>query len=56
MLEQSSVSIVAADHSKFNRCAFTKISDLSVADYIITDTNVPEKLKNKLTKHSIKIK
>ena len=55
MLEQSSVNIVAADHSKFNRCAFTKISDLSVADYIVTDTNVPDTLKNKLSKHSIKI-
>ena len=56
MLEQSSVNIVAADHSKFNRCAFTKISDLSVADYIVTDTSVPDALKNKITKHSIKIR
>lgn len=56
MLEQSNVSIVAADHSKFNRCAFTKISDLAVADYIVTDTNVPDTFKNKITKHSIKIR
>lgn len=56
MLEQASVNIVAADNSKFNRCAFTKISDLSVADYIVTDTSIPDTLKNKLTKHSIKIR
>lgn len=56
MLEQSSVNIVAADHSKFNRRAFTKISDLSVADYIITDTNVSDTIKNKLKKQSIKLK
>ncbi len=56
MFEQSSVSIVAADHSKFNRCAFTKISDLSVADYIVTDINIAETLKNKIAKHSIKIR
>ncbi|MDO5479423.1 MAG: DeoR/GlpR family DNA-binding transcription regulator [Clostridia bacterium] len=55
MLQQSSVNIVAADHSKFDRRAFTKISDLSVADYIVTDTEVPEKIKSKLSKHSIKI-
>ena len=55
MLQQSSVNIVAADHSKFDRRAFTKISDLSVADYIVTDTEVPEKIKGKLSKHSIKI-
>jgi len=56
MLEQSSVNIVAADHSKFNRRAFTKISDLSVADYIVTDTSVPDNLKNKIAKQSIKIR
>ncbi len=56
MLEQSNVNIVAADHSKFNRCAFTKISDLSVADYIVTDSSVPSTLKNKIAKHSIKIR
>lgn len=55
MFKQSGVSIVAADHSKFNRCAFTKISDFSVADYIVTDTTVPELLKNKIAKHSIKL-
>lgn len=55
MFKQSGVSIIAADHSKFNRCAFTKISDFSVADYIVTDTTVPDSLKNKITKHSIKL-
>ena len=56
MLERSSVNIVAADHSKFNRCAFTKISDLSVADYIITDTSLPDTLKAKIVKNSIELK
>ena len=56
MLENSNVCIVAADHSKFNHCAFTKISDLSAADYLVTDTIVPEKLKTKLSKSSIKIR
>ena len=56
MIERSNINIVAADHSKFGRCAFTKISDLSVADYIITDTSVPDTLKNKFTKHSIELR
>jgi len=56
MLQQSSINIVAADHSKFGRRAFTKISDISVADYIITDTAVPDSIKNKISKHSIKIR
>lgn len=56
MLQQSGVNIVAADHSKFDRRAFTKISDLSVADYIVTDTDIPESMKGKISKNSIKIK
>ena len=56
MLEQSGMIIIAADNSKFNRCAFTKISDLSVADYIVTDAGVPDKLKTKLSKNSIKLR
>lgn len=37
MLAQSSVSIITADQSKFGRNAFVKISDLSTADYIVTN-------------------
>lgn len=55
MLEQSNINIVAADHSKFNHRAFTKISDLSVCDYIVTDSSVPDTLESELTNNSIKI-
>ncbi len=37
MLEQSDCCIIAADRSKFGHSAFAKISDLSVADYIVTN-------------------
>lgn len=37
MLEQSDTCIVAADRSKFGHSAFAKISDISVADYIVTN-------------------
>ena len=36
MIQQSNCCIVAADHSKFGHCAFAKISNLDIADYIIT--------------------
>jgi DeoR/GlpR family transcriptional regulator of sugar metabolism len=55
MLQQSGVNIIAADRSKFNHRAFTKISDLSIADYIVTDSDIPDTLKGKMSKHSIKI-
>ena len=47
MLEQSSVSIIAADRSKFGRNAMVKISDLSTADFIVT-TYKPEKNENSI--------
>ena len=51
MLAQADTCIVAADRSKFGHSAFTKISDLSVADYIVTDgqlnTDIIEKLNSK---------
>ena len=37
MIEQSNMCIIAADCSKFARNAFVKISDLSTADYIVTN-------------------
>lgn len=42
MIEQSDRCIVAADYSKFYHSAFAKISDISVADSIVTNT-CPEK-------------
>lgn len=37
MIEQSDCRIIAADYSKFSRSAFAKISDISVADCIVTN-------------------
>ena len=44
MLEQSDCCIIAADHSKFGHSAFAKISDLSVADYIVTGGQISSEL------------
>ena len=49
MIEQSDYCIVAADHSKFGHSAFAKISDLSVADYIVTDNQLSAELTEKLS-------
>ena len=42
MTEQSDKCIVVADYSKFNRSAFAKICDISVADSIVTDTRIDD--------------
>ena len=42
MLKQADTCIVAADRSKFGHSAFTKISDLSVADMIVTSGTLPD--------------
>ena len=40
MIEQSDTCIIAADRSKFAHSAFVKISDVGVADYIVTNGSV----------------
>ena len=42
MLKQADTCIVAADRSKFGHSAFTKISDVSVADMIVTGGGLPK--------------
>lgn len=39
MIEQSELRVIAADYSKFSRRAFVKISDINIADYIITNAS-----------------
>ena len=50
MIENSDCCIIAADSSKFNRTAFTKISNLDIADYIVTNSifeqDIIEKFRN----------
>lgn len=48
MIKQSDCCIVAADHSKFGHSAFAKISDLSVADYIVSNEQLNPNLAKKL--------
>ncbi len=44
MIEQADKCIVVADYSKFNHSAFVKISDISVASSIVTNSNVNENI------------
>ena len=53
MLERSDSCIIAADHSKFGHRAFEKISGLSVADYIVTDTPLSSELAQLLEKKGV---
>lgn len=47
MIENSDCCIIAADDSKLNRTAFTKISPLNVADYIVTNSEIePDIIEN----------
>ena len=39
MINQADCCIVAADKTKFGRSAFAKIGDISVADYLVTNTD-----------------
>ena len=55
MIEQSEMRIIAADRSKFGHSAFAKISDVSVADCIVTNAPLPEALAEELTALGVKI-
>ena len=46
MLENSSLHIIATDYTKIGRTTFAKVSDISVADYIITNRNASEEDKS----------
>lgn len=49
MIEQSECCIVAADRTKFGRCAFAKISDLSVANYLVTNCTLDREQAEQLS-------
>jgi len=53
MLEQSSVCIIAADQSKFGRNATINISNLTAANYIVTDYDFNNEVKQLLYENNI---
>ncbi len=55
MIELSDKKYLLADHSKYGKNAFIKVSDLNVFDALITDRNLPENVVEYLNKNGIKI-
>jgi len=55
MIEQSDSCIIVADNSKFDKNAFSKVYDLNVADYIVTDKDFNTEDSKLMAKHGIKI-
>lgn len=55
MLEQSATRIIAADHTKFGHVAFAKISDISVADCIVTNSEINKELIDTIEEAGVQI-
>jgi len=55
MINNSNFKIIAADRSKFCRTALSKISDLSTADCIVTNAEIPKDMKEKIIEKGITI-
>lgn len=55
MIEQSDCCIVVADHTKFGHSAFAKISDLSVADYIVTNGQLNQEISEILHENGVTV-
>lgn len=55
MIQQSEKCIVVADHTKFNRSAFVKISNISAADCIVTNSSIDKDILTSYNELGIKI-
>jgi len=55
MIEQSETRIIAADHSKFNHSAFVKISDIDIADYVVTNSTTKKEYIDQLNGLGIEV-
>lgn len=55
MIAQSGTRIIAADYTKFHRCAFAKISEVSIADVIVTNGRADNLVLSELEKQGIEI-
>ncbi len=55
MIEQSATCIIAADRSKFDHIAFAKISDVTVADHIVTNEGASSAVLEELKAAGVEI-
>jgi len=55
MIDLSDLCIVVADHTKFRRNAFVKISDLNSVDYIITSCELEPEEKSVLIENEVSL-
>ncbi len=56
MIERSKTRIIAADSSKFRHSAFVNISDINIADIIVTNSRIDRNYLNELRESGIDIK
>jgi DeoR/GlpR family transcriptional regulator of sugar metabolism len=56
MMASAQKTIVLADSSKFRRRGFSKISDMDDVDLIITDSNIPDKIAQRIEEMGIALK
>ena len=56
MIERSKTRIIAADSSKFRHSAFVNISDISVADMIVTNSRLDKNFLTELKEYGIEVK
>jgi len=56
MIQAAAKTIVLADSSKFSRRGFSKIANMDDVDLIITDSNIPQKIVNRIEEMGIELK
>ena len=56
MIESSRVTLLVADHSKFNRTAMVRLGEINDMDYFFTDTPLPISVQEKLDADKVSVK
>ena len=56
MIESSRVTLLVADHSKFNRTAMVRLGEINDVDYFFTDTPLPISVQEKLDADKVSVK
>ncbi|MDQ4053086.1 MAG: DeoR/GlpR family DNA-binding transcription regulator [Actinomycetota bacterium] len=55
MMQSSRQVVVLADHSKFGRSTFAQVADLDVADILVTDSPLEERMAEALSTAEVKV-
>ena len=55
LIEQSQITVILIDSSKFGNISSIKLCDIDLIDYVITDSGIPQKYIDFLEESGVKV-